>query len=44
MNRRVVRPSAVAANLMAIDHAEARVILDLIGKCIQKGESDKLRV
>jgi mRNA interferase RelE/StbE len=39
---RVIYHDAVAADLLAIGHAEARVILNVITKRIQNGEPDKL--
>ena len=38
----VVYHPAVADDLVAIGHAEARGILDVIGKRIQNGEPDKM--
>ena len=42
MTWRVIYHPAVAGDLVDIGHAEARVILDVIGKRIQNGEPDKL--
>lgn len=42
MTWRVIYHPAVAGDLLDIGHAEARAILDVIGKRIQNGEPDKL--
>ena len=42
MTWRVIYHPAVAGDLVDIGHAEARAILDVIGKRIQNGDRDKL--